>query len=48
MEYNLFDEVVPASVELVKLGTMLIAVVCILPLAGAMSLGRTLCRILRW
>lgn len=48
MEYNLFDDVVPASVGLVKLGAMAVAVVCILPLAGALEVGRFLCRLMRW
>jgi len=48
MEYNLFEDVVPAGVGLVKLGAMVVAVLCILPLAGAISVGRFLCRSVRW
>lgn len=48
MEYNLFEDVVPAGVGLVKLGVMVAAMVCILPLAGVLSAGRFLCRLVRW
>jgi len=48
VEYNLFDDVVPTTLGLVKLGAMVVGVVCILPLAGVLSVGRFLCRLVRW
>lgn len=48
IEYNLFDDVVPAAWGLLKLGAMVVGVACILPLAGALSAGRFLCRFMRW
>ena len=48
VEYNLFDDVVPTSIAVVKLGAMAVGVLCILPIAVALSVGRCLCRFARW
>jgi hypothetical protein len=48
VEYNLFADVVPTSVAVVKMGAMVVGVLCILPVALVASVGRCLCRHVRW